>query len=78
MVVISTIATIIAIIGALNWMMLGLFNFNLITMIFGAGVAANIIYIIVGIAGLWLIYYLIHKAIASSQEKHKTRFTHTR
>ena len=77
--VISIIATIIAIIGALNWLILGLSGFNVIALaVGGAGIAANIIYVIVGIAGIWLIYYLIHKLVATAIENNRktTRYTH--
>ena len=59
MAIITLIATIIAIIGCLNWFLVGVFTFNLVTLIFGAGMFARIIYAIVGIAGFWLVYVLI-------------------
>lgn len=59
MAIITLIATIIAIIGCLNWFLVGVFTFNLVTFIFGAGIFARIIYAIVGIAGFWLVYMLI-------------------
>lgn len=42
------------ILGALNWLLVGLFQFDVIAAIFGsqAAVASRILYIIVGIAGL--------------------------
>lgn len=43
----------IAIIGALNWGLIGLFNFNLVAAIFGEGSAASrLVYALVGLAGL--------------------------
>lgn len=54
------IAYALAIIGAIVWLLIGLFDFNLVAYVFGAGsVPARIIYSLVGIAGLWLIFYLI-------------------
>lgn len=51
------IALILVIVGALNWGLVGLFGFNLVNAIFGfAPVLVRIIYILVGLAGLWLIY----------------------
>jgi len=55
------IALILLIIGGINWGLVGLFNFNLVSAIFGTGVIAKIIYILVGIAGLYTIYYLFKK-----------------
>ena len=46
-------ALTIVIIGALNWLLIGLFGFNVVTAIFGPGLVANIIYVIVGLAGLF-------------------------
>ncbi len=56
----SIIALILAIVGAIVWGLFGLFNFNLVSTIFGAGalaMAPRIIYILVGLAGVWLIVY---------------------
>lgn len=46
----------VAIIGALNWGLVGLANFNLVDAIFGAGsVLSRLIYIVVGLSGLALL-----------------------
>ena len=59
MTIITLIASIIAIIGCLNWFLVGVFTFNLVTFLVGAGIFARIIYAIVGLAGFWLAYILI-------------------
>lgn len=47
------IALIFTIIGAINWGLIGLLDFNLVTTIFGVDSAlTSIVYIIVGIAGI--------------------------
>lgn len=47
------IALIFTIIGALNWGLIGIFDFNLVTMIFGDGTfLTSLVYIIVGITGI--------------------------
>ena len=48
------IAIVLTIIGAINWGLIGLFDFNLVALIFGGaeGLFTKIIYILVGIAGL--------------------------
>ncbi|MCA9488252.1 MAG: DUF378 domain-containing protein [Nanoarchaeota archaeon] len=57
--VIDWIAWILVIIGAINWGLVGIFNWNLVDAIFGFGtVVSTIIYILVGISGLWMIYVL--------------------
>lgn len=52
--VIDIIALILIIIGAINWGLIGIFNFNLVETIFGGfSIISRIIYILVGVAGLW-------------------------
>jgi uncharacterized protein len=49
-------ALALAIIGALNWLLVGLFRFNLVSAIFGdMSTLSRIVYVIVGLAGLYLI-----------------------
>lgn len=56
--VINWIALTLVIIGAINWLLVGIFEFNLVDTIFGSlSVLSRIIYIIVGIAGLWSIAF---------------------
>lgn len=46
----------LVIVGALNWGLVGLFNFNLVTAIFGSLPGLErIIYIAVGLSGVYLI-----------------------
>ena len=60
--VIDTIALILVIIGAINWGLIGIFNFNLVDAIFGAmSIISRIIYILVGISGLWAIKLLFDR-----------------
>ena len=59
---ITLIALIITIVGALNWLLIGVAGFNLVGWItFGSEIAARIVYILVGIAGAWLVYFIIRK-----------------
>jgi len=54
--IIDKIALVLVIIGAINWGLIGIFNFNLVETIFGGFSAlSRIIYILVGISGLWCI-----------------------
>ena len=46
------ICLVITIVGAVNWGLIGLFDFNLVESLFGAGMFARIIYTLVGITGL--------------------------
>ncbi len=52
--IIDTIALILIIIGAINWGLIGFFNFNLVSAIFGEmSIVSRVIYALVGISGLW-------------------------
>lgn len=54
--VVNIIALILVIIGAINWGLIGLFEFNLVDFLFGIGtVLSRIVYVLVGISGLWCI-----------------------
>ena len=54
--VIDKIALILVIIGAINWGLIGIFDYNLVDSIFGTmSIVSKIIYILVGISGLWSI-----------------------
>ncbi len=55
--VIDWIALVLVIIGALNWGLVGAANWNLVNVIFGSiAWLETVVYILVGIAGLWTIY----------------------
>lgn len=51
------ISFLLVIIGAINWGLIGLFNLNVVALIFGepAPVAGRIVYILIGIAGVNMI-----------------------
>lgn len=61
--VVDRIALSLVIIGALNWLLIGLFQYDLVAGIFGgqAVLWSRIIYTLVGIAGLWCISLLFRK-----------------
>lgn len=49
-------ALTLVIIGAINWLLIGLFRFDLVAFLFGnMSWLSRIIYIVVGLAGLYLI-----------------------
>lgn len=62
---IDVAALVLVVIGALNWGLVGFFDYNLVDAVFGAGSAiARVVYAIVGVAGLWTIW----TAIKAGQE----------
>ena len=53
----NIIAYILVIVGAVNWGLFGLFNFNLVSMVFAGArtVGSIIVYTVIAVAALWLI-----------------------
>ena len=56
----NKLALVLVIIGALNWGLVGLFQFNLVSAIFSGNLyfLARVIYALVGIAAVWSISFL--------------------
>ena len=55
----SVIAFIIVIVGALNWLLVGLFGFDLVAAVFGTmSVGSRIVYSLVGLGGLFMIFFI--------------------
>lgn len=53
----------IAIIGAVNWGLIGFFNFNLVSWLFGSmSWLSRIVYGLVGLCGLYLLSFYAHTA----------------
>ncbi len=60
--VIDKIALLLIVIGAINWGLVGIFEFNLVDTLFGTmSIVSRIIYALVGISGLWGIKLLFDK-----------------
>ncbi len=57
--VIDKIALVLMIIGAINWGLIAIFNFDLVATIFGdMTILSRIVYGLVGVSGLWGIKLL--------------------
>ncbi|MDI1444521.1 DUF378 domain-containing protein [Polyangium sp. 6x1] len=51
------VAMVLVIVGAFNWALVGLFQWNLVAALFGVDSAlTRIVYVLVGLAGLYLIF----------------------
>ncbi len=60
--IVDKIALVLIIIGALNWGLIAIFNFDLVAAIFGdMSVISRIVYGLVGLSGLWGIKLLFDK-----------------
>lgn len=57
---VDKIALLLVIIGAVNWGLVGIFQFDLVSYLFGgqAALISRIVYSLVGAAGLWSISLL--------------------
>lgn len=66
----DTISLILAIIGAINWGLVGIFKFDLVAWIFGGqtAVISRVIYTLVGLAGLWCISLLFRRGSHDTKE----------
>ena len=62
----------LVVIGALNWLMVGLFDTNVVTEIFGTGTASDVVYVIVGIAGLAMLPRLFEDVRLAGGRTHAT------
>ncbi len=61
-------ALLLMIVGALNWLLVGLFHFDLVAWIFGASsVSARILYVIVGLGGVWGIIMLFQRNVRKTE-----------
>lgn len=63
------LALILMIVGALNWLLVGLFRYDLVANLFGGQTAllSRLIYSLVGVAGLYGISLLFRKRERVSQ-----------
>lgn len=51
-----SIAIVLVIVGGLNWLLVGAFNFNLVAAIFGdMTAAARVVYVLVGLAAIYML-----------------------
>jgi uncharacterized protein len=60
------------VVGAINWGLVGLFEWNLVEEIFGTGTVTDVIYVIVGVAGLMMLPRLFEDFRVSSHRTHPT------
>jgi uncharacterized protein len=67
-------ALVLVIVGALNWLLVGLFQYDLVASIFGGqdALLSRVIYTLVGVAGIWCISLLFrerNKAVANDKNR---------
>ncbi|MBQ3083982.1 MAG: DUF378 domain-containing protein [Clostridia bacterium] len=59
----NKLALVLVIIGALNWGLVGLFQFDLVGWLFGGmdAIVSRIIFVVVALAGIWCINLLFKR-----------------
>lgn len=70
--VIDRIALILAIIGGINWGLVGLFRFDLVAYLFGGQTAtvSRVIFALVGLAAIWCISLLFRDRGLDEEEEY--------
>lgn len=64
----DAIALLLVVIGAVNWGLIGFFQFNLVSALFGdMTTLSRIIYALVGIAGLYSISFFVRENNVSEE-----------
>lgn len=59
----DTIALVLAIVGCLNWGLVGLLKFDLVAWLFGGSgsLFSRLVYTVVALAGIWCISFLFRR-----------------
>lgn len=67
------LALILVIVGALNWLLVGLFQFDLVAALFGGqdSLISRLVYTLVGIAGIWSVSLLFRDRERAGNENRK-------
>ena len=64
----NILALTLVIVGALNWGLIGFFNFDLVTTLFNGSLfwVARVIFALVGLAGVW--YLTLYHAVGQEEQ----------
>ena len=67
---VQRIALVLTIVGALNWGLVGLFEFDLVASLFGGSdqVVSRIIYVVIALCALWCISLLFREHSTETEE----------
>lgn len=56
----DTTALVLVVVGGLNWLLIGLFEMDLVSSVFGEGSGlARAVFVLVGLAALWMLWGLL-------------------
>lgn len=57
---VDTVALVLVIVGGLNWLLIGLFELDLVASVFGAeSMLSKVVYVLVGLSALWMLWNLV-------------------
>ena len=61
--ILQKVCLVFTLIGALNWGLVGIFQFDLVAWLFGGtgSLFSRLVYTVVGLAGLWSISFLVRR-----------------
>lgn len=62
----------LVVLGALNWGIVGLFDTNVVSEILGTGTATDVVYVVIGLAGLFMIPRLLGELRMGTHRAHPT------
>lgn len=62
------VALILTVVGGLNWGLVGAFDLDLVNAIFGSGLVADIVYILVGLSAIYLLIAAFTKKEGGSMQ----------
>ena len=71
MLIMDRIALLLAIIGAVNWGLVGIFQFDLVAFVCGGqgAVVSRIIYTLVGLGAIWCISLLFRQRVPEGEKE---------
>jgi uncharacterized membrane protein YuzA (DUF378 family) len=62
----------LTVIGALNWGIVGLFDTNVVSEILGTGTVTDVVYVVIGLAGLMMVPRLLEELRMGTHRAHPT------
>ena len=57
------LAWVLVVVGAINWGLIGAANLNMLETIVGSGSLAQVVYILVGLGGLYMLWGAVSKKV---------------
>lgn len=55
------VAWVLVVVGALNWGLVGVTNLNLVQTVLGTSALTQVVYLLVGLAGLYMVWMALGK-----------------